>query len=71
MEILGRYKFVLFGWQAMQGATNYTHTLSAQIEQARRVKARYPSMPTAIYRPAAAHVLNKTYEHPYPFIGSP
>jgi hypothetical protein len=35
----------------MQGPTNYSHTLTAQVEQARRVKQRYPSMPTVVYMP--------------------
>jgi hypothetical protein len=49
---LGRYSLVMFGWQAMQGPSNYSHTLAAQVEQARRVKERYPGMPTAVYWPA-------------------
>ena len=52
MQILGRYRLVMFGWQAMQGPTNYSHTLKAQVEQARRVKERYPRMPTVVYVPS-------------------
>mmetsp|Transcript_16974 Transcript_16974/g.44202 ORF Transcript_16974/g.44202 Transcript_16974/m.44202 type:complete len:329 (-) Transcript_16974:44-1030(-) len=42
---------VLFGWQALQLYTNYTNLLTAQIEQARRVKQRYPTKPTFVYLP--------------------
>jgi hypothetical protein len=35
----------------MQLATDYSHLLTAQIEQAKRVKARYPSTPTFVYLP--------------------
>ena len=48
MELLGRYSLVLFGWQHMQLATHYHDLLAAQIEQARRVKTRYPALPTFV-----------------------
>jgi hypothetical protein len=51
LEIFGKYSLIMFGWQAMQGPTNYSHTLRAQVEQARRVKERYPGMPTVVYVP--------------------
>ena len=51
LESFGRYSLIMFGWQAMQGPTNYSHTLRAQVEQARRVKQRYPTMPTVVYVP--------------------
>ena len=48
MELLGNYSLVLFGWQHMQLATGCHHLLAAQIEQARRVKERYPALPTFV-----------------------
>ena len=50
-ESFGKYSLIMFGWQAMQAPTNYSHTLRAQVEQARRVKQRWPGKPTAIYVP--------------------
>jgi len=51
LESFGEYSLVMFDWQAMQGSTNYSHTLRAQVEQARRVKQRWPGLPTVIYVP--------------------
>ena len=53
MALLGRFSMVIFGWQHMQLAANYSHLLAAQREQLRRVKARYPATPAFIYLPVA------------------
>ena len=51
IEFIGKHSFVFFGWQHMQLTCAYTDLLTVQVEQARRLKAAYPHMPTFIYLP--------------------
>lgn len=51
LQLIGKYSLVLFGWQHMQLASNYSNLLTSQVEQARRVKHMYPSLPTFVYLP--------------------
>ena len=52
MQKFGKYTLFMLGWQAMQGPSNYSHTLRAQFEQVQRVKERYPHMPCVLYVPS-------------------
>ena len=51
LQLIGKYSLVLFGWQHMQLASNYSDVLASQMEQARRVKRLYPLTPTFVYLP--------------------
>jgi|EP01044_Picomonas_judraskeda_P007324 hypothetical protein len=49
LDAISRYDLAIFGWQAFLQATNYTREAEHLVLQARRVKAKDPSMPVAIY----------------------
>ena len=54
LQLMTKYSMVLFGWQHMQLATNYTNLLHAQVAQARRAKAVLPAgVPVFVYTPVA------------------
>lgn len=53
LTAISRYSLALFGWQHLQLASNYSDLLRAQVDQARRVKAALPSLPTFIYMSVA------------------
>jgi hypothetical protein len=49
LDAISRYDLSIFGWQAFLEATNYSREAEQLVLQARRVKARDPPMPVAIY----------------------
>ena len=51
LKQFSKYSMVLFGWKDLQISANYRDLLTAQIDQARRVKARLPHIPVFVYLP--------------------
>ena len=48
VEAISRYRMAIFGWQAFLAASNFTHEAANLVLQARRLKARHPSI-TALF----------------------
>lgn len=49
LEEIGKYSLAIFGWQHMITATNWTASVYAQLEQAAKLKAKFPTMPVYVY----------------------